>query len=89
MLRIAPSGIVDSGATSSCGKMSDPFIRTSELSHKQFQVPMGQVVPASKTAKLLHDVQELAKPVELVPAMKQDMFVSVRKFVDAGYFTIF
>lgn len=59
------------------------------MSHTQFQVLMGQVVPASKMAKLLHDVQELAKTVELVPAMKQDMLISVGKFADAGYVTIF
>ena len=89
LLGTVPSGIVDSGATSSCGKVSDPFIHTGELSHKQFQFPMGQVVPATEIEKLLHDVREPAKTVELVPAMKQDTLISIGKFADAGYFTIF
>ena len=49
---------------------------------------MGQVVPASEMAKLLHDVREPAKTVELVPVMKQDMLRSVGKFADVGYITI-
>ena len=43
-LRKSPTGIIDSGATSSCGRLIDPFIKTGELLHKQFQVPMGQSV---------------------------------------------
>lgn len=89
MLRMAPSRIVDCEATLLCEKLSDPFICTGELSHTQFHVPMGQVVPATETAKLLHDVQEPATMVELVPAMKQDMLISVGKFADVGYITIF
>ena len=50
---------------------------------------MGQLVPATKKAKLLHDVQGPAKIVDLVPAMKQDTLISIGKFVDAGNVKIF
>ena len=79
MLGIALSGIVDFGATSSCGRLVDPFIRTGELLHKQFQVPMGQIVPATKSAKLLHYIREPARTVELVPAMSISPFLMGKK----------
>ena len=89
MLGRATSGIVNLGATSSCGRLVDPFIRTGELLHKQFQVPMGHIVLATKIMKLLHDVIEPARTVELVPAMKQDTLICVGKIADAGYLIIF
>ena len=88
-LRKSPTGVIDLGATSSCGRVVDPFIKTGELSHKQFQVPTGQIVQAMEQVKLFHDVREPARTVDLVPAMKKDTLISVGKFADAGYLTVF
>ena len=88
-LRKSPTGVMDSGATSSCGRLRDPFIKTGELSHKQFQVPTGQIVQATEQVKLFLDIREPARTVDLVPAMKTDTLISVGKFADAGYLTVF
>lgn len=74
---------------SSCGRLLDPCIKMGELSLKQFQVPIGQVVPATEWAKLLHNVREPMKSVEIIPAMKKDTLFSVHKFADAGCVTVF
>lgn len=55
-LGLAPLETVDSGAISSCGRIEDPLICIGDLSTKQFQVPTGQVVPSTKSAKLHYNV---------------------------------
>ncbi|KAL7483452.1 hypothetical protein ACHAW6_009098 [Cyclotella cf. meneghiniana] len=77
MLGIAPSGVVNSGVTSPCG------------SNRLFQVPKGQVVPASKRTKLLHDVWKTGRTVDLVLSMKQHSLISAGKFEFAEYLIIF
>lgn len=89
MLGLTPSGVVDSGVTSSCGRLSDPFIKTGKLSHKQFQVATGQVALTPEQAKLLHNGRAPRKSVDIVPAMIKDTLISFGKFADVRYFTIF
>ena len=89
MLGLTPSRVVDSRATSFCGRLLDLFIKMGKLSHKQFQVPTGQVVPSTERAKLLHNVREPTKSGDIIPAMMQDMLISVGKLADAGYVMIF
>ena len=66
ILGLTPSGIIDTGAMSTCGRLFDMFIWTGKLSNKQFQVPTGQDQLASERAKLLHDIQEPARTVDIV-----------------------
>ena len=54
---IIPYMVADSGASSSCGRPSNPFIKTGKLSTKKFQTPFGQVAQATKTAQLQHQVR--------------------------------
>lgn len=42
-----------------------------------------------QTAKLEHHVWEPSRTVDLVMAMKQNSLISVRKFTDAEYLTVF
>ena len=47
-----PSGVSDTGATSTAGKENDPFEETNIKSNKIFHLPTGGTTAASKVAKL-------------------------------------
>ncbi len=83
-----PSADFDSGATSNCELQSDPFQPTGKPSGKVFHLPTGHITTASHQAKLLLDVREPAKTVDIVPGLKHNSILSVRKFADAGYVTV-
>ena len=53
---LVPYMVANSGATSSCGKPNDPFIKTGKPSTKKFCIPFGQVSHATETAKSQHQV---------------------------------
>lgn len=82
------TGIVDSGATSLCRGPHNSLIQTGEFLSKAFQKLTGQIVGASNQAKLVYELCDPARDVEIVPAMK-DILVSVGEFADAGYTTVF
>ena len=82
------SAVMDSGATSSCGLTDDPFLQTNEPSGKIFYQPDGTKVPASNKAKLMHEVREPARTVDMVPDLKNNSLLSTSKFADAGYITV-
>ena len=66
-----PTAILDSGATSSCGKLGDPFLETGVKSEKIFQMPNGHKSPASELKLLEHDLRSPAREVHMVPELKE------------------
>ena len=59
--------VADSGATSSCERTSDLFIKTGQPSTKKFHTPFGHMAQAIETAQLQHQVRALANMVDIVP----------------------
>ena len=83
-----PSGVSDTGATSTAGKENDPFKETNIKSNKIFHLPTGGTAATSKIAKLRLNVQEPAKMVDIVPELDQTL-LSGSKFADAGYTAVY
>ena len=84
-----PSGVKDSGATSTCGKLGNPFIQTNRKSSKIFNMPTGIQTPAGDVALLHHKLREPARSVNMVPGIKNDTLISTSKFADVNYISIF
>ena len=88
-----PSVIADSGATSHVGTALDAykgaFIPTGKRSHKVFELPNGTNKPASKIQELHHDIRQTAKNIHIVPDICKNSLISMAKFAEAGYITIF
>ena len=83
-----PSGVSDTGSTSTAGKDNDPFQKINIKSNKIFHLPTGGTTAASKIAKLHMNVQEPAKTVDIVPELDQTL-LSSSKFADAGYTVVY
>ena len=81
--------VADSGATSSCGRMSNPFIRIGQPSTNRFHTPFRQMAQATEIEHLHLQVQELAKTVDIVPRLKHSSLLSINKFTEANYVTMF
>ena len=84
-----PSAIYDTGATSSCGKIGDPFLETGKQSTKVFKMPNGHKSPASDLKLLEHELREPARDVHMVPELQGTLLVSAGKLADANYVSIF
>ena len=84
-----PSGISDTGATSSAGKPGDPFSHTNTPSNKVFHLPTGGTAKATTQAKLLHKLREPARSVDMVPSLTEHTLISTSKFADADYVAIY
>jgi len=88
-----PSAVADSGATSSVGTKRDKkrnvFVATGRQSDKAFRMPNGKVEEASDMDELQHNVRHPAKDVHIVPGIERDSLLSISKFADANYVTIF
>ena len=84
-----PSGVSDSGATSTAGRPQDPFIKSNIPSNKNFHMPTGGTARASRTAKLHHQLREPARTVDIVPSLTDNTLISTGKFADANYFTVY
>ena len=52
-------------------------------------MPNGNVKGASDMDKLHHDVPHLAKDMHIVPGIERDSLLSIPKFADTNYLTIF
>lgn len=65
-----PLIVSDSGATSNCGKMKDPFILMGIPSGSAFNIPLGQVTEVTEQIKLMHMVREQARTANMVPGLK-------------------
>ena len=85
-----PSGISDTGASSSCAPDTEQaLIRTGLPSRKVFVVPTGNEVPASEKALLAHNLRGTAREVEIVPGIKNNVLLSTGKMVDENYFAVY
>lgn len=81
--------IVDSGATSHFGRPDGHFIRTNKKSTKRVFLPDGSKIPATTKAILPFDtVPNDVKEVHVLPKLNHSL-LSVGKFADKGYTTIF
>ncbi len=52
-------------------------------------MPNGEVEEASDINELQHDVRHPTKDVHIVPGIERDSLLSIPKFADANYVTIF
>jgi hypothetical protein len=84
-----PSVVSDTGATSSAFLKKDPSCTTGELSTTVFHLPDGATAPATTRYKLLHNVCEPARSVNIVPALVETSLLSTNKFAKAGYTVIY
>ena len=73
LMRLGPTGVVDSGATSTCGATNGPFEATGKQSEKVFALPTGRTVCATEKKKLMHNLQDPARDVDIVPGMKKNI----------------
>ena len=51
-------------------------------------MPTGETTAASTQAKLLRDIREPAKTVDMVPQLQHNSLISGGKFADANYITV-
>ena len=86
---VVPYMVADSGATSSCGRPNDPFIKTGQPSTKIFHTPFGQVAQATETAHLQYQVRAPANTIDIVPGLQHNALLSINKFAEANYVTVF
>ena len=77
--------VADSGATSSCGRVSDPFITTGKPSTKTFHTPFGQVAEASEAAQLHLNTREPVQTVYIILGLQHNSLLSISKFAVANY----
>ena len=84
-----PSGISDTGATSSAGKTGDPFHHTNKPSNKLFHLPTGGTAKASIQAKLMHQLRKPSRSVDMVPTITDHTLISTSKFADAEYIAVY
>jgi hypothetical protein len=84
-----PSAVSDTGATSSAFLKKDPSRPTGELSTTVFDLPNGAIAPATTRNKLLHNMHEPDRSVNIVPALVENSLLSTNKFPKAGYTIIY
>ena len=81
-LRI-PSALLDSGATSTFGRVQDGMIPTGEKSGKQVGMPDGREARATEKAKLpMTQLRKGAKKGDILPALADNTLVSVSAFAN-------
>jgi hypothetical protein len=86
---LIPTTVANSAATSGVGTINDPCQRTGKPSHKQFILPNGSVIPATKITEYPFKVRKLAKVFHITPSVSQNSLLSTVKFADANYITVF
>jgi hypothetical protein len=84
-----PSAVSDTGATLSAFFKKDPSSATGKLSTAVFHLPNGALAPATTKIKLLHNVREPARSVNIVSALVKNSLLSTNKFAKAGYTIIY
>jgi hypothetical protein len=84
-----PSAVSDTGATLSAFLKKDQSCATGELSTTVFHLPDSAIAPAMTRNKLLHNVREPARSVNIVPALVENSLLSTNKFSKAGYTVIY
>ena len=83
------SAISNTGATSSVGLVSNPYIPTGIKSTKLFHVPNGSTAPASDVCKLEHKLRDPARTVDIFPGLVNASLLSTSKLASAGYITVY
>ncbi len=84
-----PSTVVDSGCTSGVGTTDDPCQQTGCTSNKQFILPGGKIVKATKIAEYPFKVRSLAQELHITPGITENSLLSTSKFAASNYITIF
>ena len=56
---------------------------------KRFHTPFGQMAKATETMHLHHQVQELARTVEIILGLQQNALLSINKFAEAKCIKVF
>jgi hypothetical protein len=67
-----PSTVVDNGCTSGVSTTDDPCWRTSRTSNKQFILPGGKIVKATKIAEYLFKVRSPAQELHITPGITEN-----------------
>jgi hypothetical protein len=75
-----PSAVSDTGTTSSAFLKKDPSRAMGELSTTVFHLPDKAIAPATTRNKLLHNVREPARSVNIVPALVKNSLLSTNQF---------
>ena len=83
-----PSAISDTGASSTAGKPTDPFVATNEISTKLFGLPTGGTTTAITVAKFHINLRAPSNRVDIVPTLDITL-LSGRKFSDTGYISVY
>ena len=83
-----PSEISDTGATSTAGKVGNPFRLSNHLSDKVFHIPTGGTARASVKDKLMHELRGPATKVDIVPVLT-NILLSTFKLVEGRYFVVY
>ena len=84
-----PSGVSDTGASSTVGKPGDPFIQTDIPSNKTFYLPDAHTINSTNVAYLEHELREPARTVDMVPELAENTLISTGKFADANYISVY
>ena len=84
-----PLTVVDSGCTSGVGTVDDPCRRTGSTSNKEFILPGGEIMAATKIAEYPFQVRDPAKQLHITPGITTNLLLSTSKFAAANYITIF
>jgi hypothetical protein len=86
---LIPTTVANSTTASGVGTINELCQCTGKPSHKQFILPDGTVIPATEIAEYLFEVRNLAKILHITPGISQNSLLSIVKFADANYITIF
>ena len=84
-----PSTVANSGCTSVVGTSVDLSRCTGISSDKEFLLPGGKIVAATKIAEYPFNVQDPAKQLHIMPDITTNLLLSTNKFAEANYITIF
>jgi hypothetical protein len=86
---VIPSGLLDSGATGHFGPENGGLDPTGEASSKLVGLADGTPVQATEKGKLpMSNLRDEVREGDIIPGLKNTL-VSVSKFADEGYVTIF
>ncbi len=84
-----PSAVSDTSATLSAFLKKDPSPTTGKLSRTVFHLPDCAIAPAMTRNKLLHNVREPARSINMVSALVENSLLSTNKFSEAGYTVVY
>jgi hypothetical protein len=71
------------------GTSDDPSRRTGITSNKEFLLPGGKILAATKIAEYPFKVRDPAKQLHITPGITTNSLLSTNKFAEANYITIF